>query len=640
LTSEVLVDDHSFALKLSHACFSTRPISLSSLLGYDTNVNRSNRNPLAPLALFITVILALFVARLAWLQIVLHDEFSTQSSDNHFSPTTLRALRGEILANDGKTILATSRVAVDLIYKGVRKGGTVRFWDKIARLIGANPSEGLPSLARGQETILKKNLSEDKIYPIAEWISSQKMFELRLRTERNYPEGIDGNLLGYTRPADDRPEDKLIGYTTDDLVGTKGLEAGLEPILRGNNGMRYLEVDAGGHMIGERVQQEAQRGKNVTLTIDLNLQRAAEKALLEGVTDINRMNTRNGVPLVQKARGAIVALRPSTGEILALATAPHFDPNWFSTRPRPIEASKAMNDNVYLPTWNRAVRIFEPGSTFKLVTASTLLESPFGNRSYSCVTNLRYGGRTKWNWNHMRNMGMLDARGAIAQSCNTWYWQAAIQYGPEGLANAVAERAAEFGFGEPTGIEMIGEQTEPVPSPERYKSLGKVWYPGMSLDLTIGQQLRSTPLQVARMLATIVNSGRRPELTLVKSIDGQAAPVKPSVQLSGTKWSMLKEGMQWTVSRGTAVDVLGPREFPIVTAGKTGTAQTGQGRNRDHAWYMGYGPVDKPDLVVVAFFQNGVEGHGAALPAVKKVMAAYWKVPLDKNGKWVKGNAP
>ena len=102
-------------------------------------MNHTNRNPLAPLALFITVILALFVARLAWLQIVQHDQFATQSADNHVSPSTLRALRGEILASDGKTILATSRVAVDLIYKGIRKGGEIRFWDKIARLIGDVP---------------------------------------------------------------------------------------------------------------------------------------------------------------------------------------------------------------------------------------------------------------------------------------------------------------------------------------------------------------------------------------------------------------------------------------------------------------------------------------------------------------------
>ena len=94
------------------------------------------------------------------------------------------------------------------------------------------------------------------------------------------------------------------------------------------------------------------------------------------------------------------------------------------------------------------------------------------------------------------------------------------------------------------------------------------------------------------------------------------------------------------LSRGTASDVLGPSHFPIPTAGKTGTAQTAEGAHRDHAWYMGYGPVDKPELVVVAFFQNGVEGHGAALPAVKKVMASYWNVPLDEKGKWIKGNAP
>ena len=139
--------------------------------------------------------------------------------------------------------------------------------------------------------------------------------------------------------------------------------------------------------------------------------------------------------------------------------------------------------------------------------------------------------------------------------------------------------------------------------------------------------MRSNPLQVARMLATIVNDGKRPELTVVKAINGIAQAPKPMTQISGTHWETLKQGMRLTVTKGTAKEVL--RDFPIATAGKTGTAQTPQKVHQDHAWYMGYGPVQDPNLVVVAFFENGVEGSGVALPAVRKVMAAFWNIKLE-----------
>ena len=603
---------------------------------------RGQRNPLAPIQWFITLILVLFLGRLAWLQIVQHEQFATQSADNYLAPSTLRALRGEILASDGQTVLATSRIAVDLVYRGVRKGGNPRFFEKIANLIGLDPEAGLPTLKRGEEVVLKKNVPEDKIIPLAEWIAGQPAFELVQRTERVYPEHIDGNLMGYTRLADERPEDKEAGYERDDLVGFKGLEAGLDKVLRGQNGLRYLEVDAASRMIGERIQSDAQRGKSVTLTIDMKLQRAAEKAIEEATDDINRLNAKNRIPLVKKARGAIVALNPKTGEVLALATGPHFDPNWFSTTPRPPQVAQALLDTTYKPTWNRATKVFEPGSTFKLVTASTLLESPFGNRIFPCPTHIRWGGRNWWSWNRAAGMGMLDARGAIAKSCNPWYWQSALAYGPDKLAEDVAKRAYEFGFNQPTGIELIGEQTIEVPSPSQYKRNDQVWYTGNALSMSIGQIVRATPLQIARMLATIVNDGNRPDLTLVKAIDGKPVAHKPMTRISGTKWSVLKEGMQMTttVFQGTAKHVLGPDKFPIRTAGKTGTAQTAQGAHQDHAWYMGYGPVSNPDLVVVAFFENGVEGSGVALPAVKKVMAAHWNVPLDDKGTWIKRGEP
>jgi penicillin-binding protein 2 len=594
-----------------------------------SNGPRLYSNPLVPVAVFLTVVLGAYTVRLYYLQVVQYDQYSTLSNDNRLQPSKIPAVRGEIRASDG-TLMASSRDAVALVYKG----GEVKQLERIAKLAGLKLPLPQPDPTTG-EVILKKDVPPSSILALEEWLAGQDNLELRYRVQRFYPSGLAGNLLGYMEPANDA--DLENGYDRDDLVPKQGLEAGLEERLRGKPGERLQEMDARGRVVRERVVKPAERGHTVTLTINSKLQRAAEQAIVEAKGDINRLNRRNGVKQVDYARGAIVALNPKTGQILALAVGPKYDPNWFSTSPRDPKAVAALKDTTYLPTWNRAVKIFEPGSTFKLVTASALLEAGFGNRVYQCYSGWRWGGRVWRNWNRVRDMGPMDARGAIANSCNTWYFQSVVAYGPEAFGNLEARRASEFGFGEPTGLELIGESGGELIGPEIYKAQGREWNPGSSLNYSIGQEFRATSLQIARMLATIVTNGRRPELTVVKAVDGKPQAPKPTKQLEGRYWSMLKEGMEWTTLRGTAKEVLAPNVFPIRTGGKTGTAQACTTcYYRDHAWYMGYGPINDPNLVVVAFFENGVEGSGVALPAVKKVMASYWNVPLDSKGQWIK----
>jgi penicillin-binding protein 2 len=582
-------------------------------------------NPLVGLTVFLTVLLGLYVLRLYNLQIADYTKYTTMSKENRLQPRTLRAVRGEIRASDG-TVLVTNRNAVELVYKG----GEVQQLERIARLAGL--SLPLEQPKDGElEVVVKKDVPENSIVPLEEWLAGQQeVLELRYRVQRVYPAGLAGNLLGYMEPASE--EDLLTGqYSLEDFVPQSGLEAGLESYLRGKHGEKLEEVDAKGRVVSgrDRIVRDAERGKTVTLSLDAKLQRAAEKAIEEAKDEINLLNKKNGKPLVERSQGAIVALNPKTGQILALAVGPKIDPNWFSTRPKDPKAIEALKDGKYKPMWNRAVKQFEQGSVFKLVTNSALLESRTGNQTFSCPSYIMYGGRPKWNWNRVRNMGAMDARLAIANSCNTWYYQAAISFGPLPFAEMLAQRAKDFGYDTPTGIELIGEQVSDIPSPSVTQAQGNTWFPGESLNFSIGQgTMRSNPLQVARMLATIVNDGKRPELTVIKAVDGKPQAPKPMTQISGTQWNTLKEGMRWTVTRGTAKEVL--KDFPIATAGKTGTAQNPKGVNQDHAWYMGYGPFENPNLVVVAFFENGVEGSGIALPAVRKVMAAYWNVPLTK----------
>ncbi len=586
-------------------------------------------NPLAGVAMFLTLILGLYGVRLYNLQVLEYQRFTTMSKDNRLQPRSLRAVRGEIRASDG-TVLVTNRNAVQLIYKG----GQVQQLERIARLAGLTLP--LPQPKDGEaEVIVKKDVPEGSIVALEEWLAGQQeVLELRYRVQRVYPSGILGNLLGYTEPANEEDlADKEKNYDLQDLVPQNGLEAGLENFLRGTHGQKLEEVDSKGRAVPgrDRIVRDAERGSTVTLSIIPKLQRAAEKAIFEAKDEINVYNRRYGKPLIEQARGAIVALNPKTGQVLALAVGPKYDPNWFSTQPRDPKGIAALLDTKYKPMWNRAVKQFEQGSVFKLVTNSALLEAGAGNRFFSCPSFIMYGGRPKWNWNRSRNMGSMDARLAIANSCNTWYYQSAINFkgGPIPFAEMLAKRARDFGYDQPTGIEIIGEQVSDIPSPSVTQAAGNVWYSGESLNFSIGQgTMRSNPLQVARMLATIVNDGKRPELTVIKAINGKPQAPKPMTQISGTHWNTLKEGMRITVTRGTAKEIL--RDFPIATAGKTGTAQNPEGAHQDHAWYMGYGPVADPELVVVAFFENGVEGSGIALPAVRKVMAAFWNISLEK----------
>jgi penicillin-binding protein 2 len=587
-------------------------------------------NTLIPLAVTMTVALGAFALRLYDLQVVRYDEYATQSNKNHYALEPIRAVRGEVLAADGKTKLISNRIAYDLVYKG----GEVRFWDRISRI--AEIKDPLPEVGSGEEKVIKANLPDrnGSVVALSEWIAGQPALEIRTRTERIYPTRNSGTLYGYTRLATEEDE----GHQIDDLTGASGIELSLDHLLSGKNGLKYIEVDAHGEALDERVDTEAQPGSTVTLTIETKLQAAAERAIAAATKDVNERLKYNGKPTIPEARGAVVVVRPQTGELLALATGPRFDPNLLGRRPVPKEGQKRLLDPGN-PVYSRAVHRYPPGSTFKLLTSDAILEK-YGNQSYTCVPWVRFG-RVFRNWESV-NRGALDVRGAIANSCDTWYYQAAIEFDPTNLANVIAHRAREMGFGSRTGLELPFEDPGFVAGPEGYAARGMEWNPGDGLSLSIGQLMEVTPIQIARMLSAIVNDGQMPQLTLVKAVNGKPVAKKPMTKVSGTQWKVLKEGMRQTViaDSGSARPKLGPDAFPIPTAGKTGSAQHGGADTISHAWYMGYGPYEKPEIAVVAFFENADHGYYAALNAVKRVMADYWGVKIDEESRILKALPP
>lgn len=568
------------------------------------------------LILLFTLVFALYGARLWQLQVVEYEKYATKSQGNYLKTEGIPAPRGRILDRKGR-ILAQDRVAVDVVYEG----GEVRDKERILALLG------LSELPRTKEpTILKAGVPEALIPTLAELTAGQKAIHLVERIERFYPRPISGPVLGYVRRAG--PEEVKRGYSPEEEVGAAGLEAALEPFLRGVRGIQAVEVNVRGEKLRKEILKEPTPGEDVVLTLDLDLQKAAENALEEALLDINRGRALNGLPPAQRVKGAIVALDPRTGEVLALATAPSFDPNLLSQRPVPKEAQALFTDPD-LPLLNRATQAYTPGSTFKLATSYALLEEGDASSAttYRCSPFIVHGGLVRRNWT-TRDLGPMTVREAIAWSCNTWYYQAVLK-DPLGFVDQLAQRARFLGLGEETGLE-VPEKTGLLPTRAwKKKALKEPWYPGETLSVAIGQgYVLATPAQIARMLATIANGGLKPRLHLVKRIGQEEVRYEPE-RVPGQSWKVLQEGLRLTVKEGTASFLL--KDFPVPTGGKTGTAETpGKRRGLEHAWYMGYGPTEPdspyPPLVVVAFFENGGEGSRVALPAAKKVMAAYWKV--------------
>ncbi len=554
----------------------------------------------------------------AWqLQVLSYEQYALRSRGNYLKTQEIPAPRGRILDRKGR-VIAEDRLAFDLVYYG----GKIPFAERILPLLGL---ESLPEVGK-EPAVLKAGLPQDLIPTLAELTAGQENLKLVERIERAYPNPISGPVLGYVLLAN--PEQVQRGYRPYEQVGQSGLEAALEPYLRGQAGVKVVEVNVRGEPIRETILREPTPGRDVVLTLDLELQRAAERALEEALSDINRGRRLHRLPEERTVKGAILALDPRTGEVLAMASSPGFDPRLFARRPVPKEVRTLLQDPS-LPLLNRAVQAYTPGSTFKLATSYALLEEGYVSPKtpFRCSPHIVYGGQIRRNWAGW-DMGPMTVREAIAQSCNTWYYQAVAQ-DPLGLVDRIARRAKLLGLGRPTGLE-IGESRGLLPTRAWKEALyEEPWYPGETLSVSIGQgPVLATPAQIGRMLATIAMNGQQPTLHLVKAIGGMTLSY-PKEQIPGRFFGVLQAGLRATVTEGTARHLLG--DFPVPTGGKTGTAEVpGKRIGLEHAWYMGYGPTDPespyPPLVVVAFFENGGEGSRVALPAAKKVMAAYWKV--------------
>lgn len=456
---------------------------------------------------------------------------------------------------------------------------------------------------------------------------------------RNYIYGsLAAHVFGYVGEINQEELKALRdkGYRPGDLVGKMGLEKVLEPYLKGEDGGRQVEVTATGKPIRTLGEKPATPGATVNLTIDLKLQQVAEKAL-EG--QLKKLQTDKRKPLPNAKRGAVVVLNVKTGEVLAMASYPSFDPNMFA-RGITQKEWESLANNPLRPMVNIAIsEVYPPGSVFKMVTATAALEEKVTDENEKIRDRGVYWTiAPKKDWKPGGH-GIVDMVKAIAESCNIYFYEMGRRLG----IDTIEKYARMYGLGKPTGIELPGEKAGNVASREYKQKVfkraeDKIWYPAETLDAAIGQGYHQyTPLQIATYVSAIANEGYWMKPYLVKSIVDAKGNViyerKPEVagkvQVSKKTFEIIKRGMRGVVlPGGTAYSVFA--DFPVTLGAKTGTAQWDV-KKTPHGWFVAFAPFEDPEVAVVVFIEQAGSGGATGGPVAKAILSAYFNLDLDNN---------
>ncbi|AFZ47557.1 peptidoglycan glycosyltransferase [Cyanobacterium stanieri PCC 7202] len=562
-----------------------------------------------PIMILILVSLFLFggiASRLAYLQIIQGQEFAQKATSNRTKIIPQAPVRGNLFDRQGR-ILASTRLSHSayLLPRIQIQPNWEEVKVELATILNIPPEE-LQEKLKGENldspTLVKvgSNLTPQQITAIEENRQVLGDVELNIDSIRHYPNNrIASHVLGYTREIDAQELEQLRseGYRLGDVIGKMGVEAGLENKLRGEWGGIVLETDGAGRVVRRVGMQEAVSGQDIQLTLDLELQKVAEEAL-------------------GARRGAVVALDPNTGAVLAMVSYPGFDPNIFSDR---------ITDEIWRevqgqgnPFINRSIVGFPPASTFKVVTAAAGMETGKypPNTVLPTYAFLRRGGMALGEWNRS-GFGPMNYIRSMAWSSNTFYGQIGYGVGGENLI----EWSRKFGFGSRTGIELREETPGLIADNEwKQRRFNTDWTAGDTINMSIGQGFTlATPLQVAVMFAVPANGGYRVTPHLENDPETYLAR-RESLNMKPETINTLRQSLRAVVTSGTGGGSAVPN---IAVAGKSGTAEAPPGKS--HAWFGAYAPYDDPSIVVVAFVEHSGGGGGAvAAPIVQRVLSAHF----------------
>lgn len=553
------------------------------------------------LKIFVVFLCSVYIAYLFNLQVFRGEEYAAQARKYAIQAIKIPSARGEIYDRNNDTPLATNEEAfsVEIIPAEIPNSEKDLIFARVAALLDVKIVEIQKKIPPKyyhlyQPITITSSSSYKAIARIAEHMEDYPGVYWKARPVRRYLEvGSLAHVLGYVGEIG-RDEYKILfnkGYSSDDMVGKAGIEKLYDATLKGADGHLLKTVDVKGRdLAAEDTKIETPTpGKRLVLTIDRSIQRIAEKALG------NRM-------------GSVIVLKPSSGEILAMVSYPWYDPNLFSSSNAGDQYAQLLSD-PNKPLLNRAIQSsYPPASTFKTVLTTAILEekafSP--DAKIVCRGVMDYGGRD-WNcWIHSPGHGAVDLKGALAQSCDIYFWN--VGRDNLGVEN-IMSYANEFGFGKSAGIDLPGENSGLIPTPKwKEQTYNEKWTPGDTMNISIGQgYLLATPLQVANMIALIVNDGLLYKPHLLKEIrDTETGAIVQSVErevianasISKSTFEKVRADLRGVITVGSAHVPVSTKAVEV--AGKTGTAEIGL-KDRWHSWFASYGPYDASpeDQVVV-----------------------------------------
>lgn len=562
------------------------------------------------------VMLGGICSRLVYLQLIDGNRHRQLAENNRIRIVPNQPVRGNIFDRHGQ-VLASSKLshAVFLWPMAQKPQQWPATLAKIAPILNIPQDQLQTRLDRyGYDSPmplrLTRGITPEQITALEEYSSQLPGVEVQVEAVRTYPhKEVAAHILGYTGEITEeeltRVEEK--GYRLGDIVGQMGIEAAEEDRLRGKWGGKQLVVDNQGRVLRMLGEKPSVAGKDLQITLDLELQKAAEAAL-------------------GGHQGAVVALDPRNGEVLAMVSRPTFDPNVFSRRMTDADWEQLQSEDH--PFVNRALQVFPPASTFKIVTTTAAIESGIFPPDTVLPTYpyIVAGGIEFWDWNRA-GFGPLDFPGAMAWSSDTFFYQIAQGIGEKPLI----DWTHRFGFGSKTGIELATEEAEGLVPDEKWKQevLGEDWFQGDSINMSIGQGfLQTSPLQQAVMFAVPASGGYRVKPHLVMD-NRDAKSWRESLNLKPETVEILKEGLRLVITSGTGTEMDSASIPPA--AGKSGTAEAPP--YESHTWFGAYAPIDNPEIVVVVFGEHsGLGGGKFAAPKVRQVMEAYFSLKASREG--------
>ena len=572
----------------------------------------------------VVIVFLVLIARLVWLQLFQGDYYNSLAEGNRLRAIPLAAMRGVMYDRNGQ-ILVGSRPSFMVTYVPTQGKMTDEEANKLSRLLNMPADKILEKAGKVKNsyvpTVLAQDLTPDVITKVEERRNELPGISVDVQPIRYYPyDMMAAQIFGYVGQIDEDDMERLKGedgVSNVTQIGRAGLESYYDDVLRGKDGSRQVEVDASGSPVMEVERKNPVQGHNIHLTLDLNLQTALEKAMdaqiAQGI----------GVSGI-----AAVAVDPNTGAVLAMASRPAYNPNWF-TRGITESEWKQINGNPNHPMENRVIAgEYPPGSTFKLITGAAALElkkiTPdemiFDSGRHWLVDMRNAGGEA---------LGWINFTEALAKSDNVYFYELGRRVGIDKLA----EYAKMFGMGQKTGIAMRGEAAGLVASEEyKEKNYHQDWYLGDTFNSAIGQGFQLvTPLQAAMIVSEVANGGIQYKPFIVSRIDNlDGTPYKifapeqtGTLEVSKSTLDLIREGMRNVAEEsGTAGSLFAG--FPVQVAGKTGTAENFSGR--DHGWFVAFAPYDHPRIVIAVLTEQGGFGASSSGPIVRAMLEEFFHI--------------